>query len=93
MQKRQIINPRAPHTISPIGLLGSLVHNRQLIISLVKREVIGRYRGSILGILWSFFNPIFMLVVYTFVFSVVLKARWGAAVKAKPTSPSLFLSA
>ena len=43
---------------------------------MTKREVIGRYRGSMLGILWSFFNPIFMLVLYTFVFSVVFKARW-----------------
>src|SRR5690606_24536402 len=41
-----------------------------------QREVVGRYRGSFMGILWSFFNPVFMLVVYTFVFSVVFKARW-----------------
>ncbi|MDF1746711.1 MAG: ABC transporter permease [Gimesia sp.] len=41
-----------------------------------KREVIGRYRGSVLGLAWSFFNPLIMLVVYTFVFSIVFKARW-----------------
>jgi len=52
--------------------------NRHLIAALVKREVIGRYRGSVMGILWSFFNPVFMLAVYTFVFSVVFKARWSA---------------
>src|SRR5690606_34538305 len=34
---------------------------------------------SVLGLLWSFLNPVFMLVVYTFVFSVVFKARWGGA--------------
>lgn len=44
---------------------------------MTKREVIGRYRGSVLGLAWSFFNPILMLSVYTFVFSVVFKARWG----------------
>jgi len=44
---------------------------------MIKREVVGRYRGSILGLLWSFFNPILMLTIYTFVFSVVFKARWG----------------
>ena len=37
----------------------------------------GRYRGSVIGIAWSFFNPLLMLVIYTFVFSVVFKARWG----------------
>ncbi|OYO32446.1 sugar ABC transporter permease [Janthinobacterium sp. PC23-8] len=44
-----------------------------------KREVVGRYKGSILGLAWSFFNPVFMLVVYTFVFSEIFKSRWGGA--------------
>jgi lipopolysaccharide transport system permease protein len=44
---------------------------------MTKREVVGRYKGSIMGLAWSFLNPVFMLVVYTFVFSVVFKARWG----------------
>jgi lipopolysaccharide transport system permease protein len=44
---------------------------------MIKRDVVGRYRGSIMGIAWSFFNPLLMLVIYTFVFSVVFKARWG----------------
>lgn len=39
----------------------------------------GRYKGSIIGLAWSFFNPVFMLIVYTFVFSVVFKSRWGDA--------------
>lgn len=51
--------------------------NHALIRQMIKREVIGRYRGSMLGIVWSFFNPVFMLAVYTFFFSVVFKARWG----------------
>jgi len=46
---------------------------------MVKRDVIGRYRGSALGLLWSFFNPVFMLIVYTFVFSEIFKSRWGGA--------------
>lgn len=46
-------------------------------MALARREVSGRYRGSLLGIFWSFFHPLFMLSVYTFVFSVVFKARWG----------------
>ena len=44
---------------------------------MVKREIVGRYRGSFLGLLWSFFNPVLMLAVYTFVFSIVFQARWG----------------
>lgn len=51
--------------------------NRSLIFNLAKRDVVGRYRGSAMGLLWSFFNPILMLAVYTFVFSVVFKARWA----------------
>jgi lipopolysaccharide transport system permease protein len=57
----------------------SLWRNRNLVMALTKREVVGRYRGSVRGIAWSFFNPILMLVVYTFVLSVVFKARWGAS--------------
>lgn len=44
---------------------------------MTKREVVGRYKGSIMGLAWSFLNPVFLLAVYTFVFSVVFKARWG----------------
>ncbi|GHU06322.1 transport permease protein [Betaproteobacteria bacterium] len=48
-----------------------------------RREVLGRYRGSVMGLLWSFFNPLFMLMVYTFVFSVVFKARWSVGSESK----------
>ncbi len=51
--------------------------HRELLRALIEREVIGRYRGSIAGLLWSFLNPLLMLLVYTFVFSVVFKVRWG----------------
>ena len=50
---------------------------------MTQREVVGRYRGSVLGLFWSFFNPVLMLVVYTFVFSVVFKARWHAGSDSK----------
>lgn len=64
-------------SVSPRELADSLWRNRQLVMSLVQREVVGRYRGSVMGMLWSFFNPVLMLLVYTFVFGVVFKARWG----------------
>lgn len=50
---------------------------RQLVLQMVRREVIGRYRGSFIGLLWSFLNPVLMLAVYTFVFSIVFQTRWG----------------
>lgn len=69
-----------PHTAQPTSLAAlarSLWRNRQLIVQMTKREVLGRYKGSAMGLLWSFLNPVFMLVVYTVVFSVVFRARWG----------------
>jgi lipopolysaccharide transport system permease protein len=71
------MNPHEQHPTSLRKLVTSLWRNRQLIWQMSRREVVGRYRGSIMGLAWSFFNPVFMLVVYTFVFSVVFKARWG----------------
>lgn len=63
---------------SPREMIASFWRNRSLIYVLSKREVVGRYRGSYFGILWSFINPLFVLTIYTFVFSVVFKARWNA---------------
>lgn len=63
-------------SISPAVLVRSAAFHRHLISGLIRREIVGRYRGSLLGLLWSFFNPVLMLGVYTFVFSVVFKARW-----------------
>ena len=68
---------------SPRELLASLWRNRELIQASAKRDVLGRYRGSAMGLLWSFFNPLFMLAVYTFVFSEVFKARWNAGSDSK----------
>ena len=48
-------------------------------LDLARRDAVGRYKGSFLGILWSFLTPLLMLSVYTFVFSEVFKSRWGGA--------------
>lgn len=68
---------------TPVEMVCSLWRNRGLISELAKREVLGRYRGSALGLLWSFFTPLFMLAVYTFVFSEVFKARWSSGGESK----------
>ncbi len=49
-----------------------LLRYRGLIQSMVVRELKARYRGSVLGFFWSFFNPLLLLLTYTFVFTVVL---------------------
>ncbi|WP_027364696.1 ABC transporter permease [Desulfotruncus alcoholivorax] len=71
------MNPHQAHSATPWAMFASLWRNRQLIRQMTRRDVVGRYRGSIMGLAWSFFNPVLMLFVYTFVFSVVFKARWG----------------
>lgn len=73
----QGINPHASQPTSLVALARSLWRNRQLISQMTWREVAGRYKGSVMGLAWSVFNPVFMLAVYTFVFSMVFKARWG----------------
>ena len=66
--------------MKPLKLLRfpiALLRQRQLLWRLTEREVIGRYRGSVLGWGWSFLNPLLMLAVYSFVFSQVFQSRWG----------------
>lgn len=71
------MNPHAAQPTSLSALARSLWRNRQLIMQMTKREVMGRYKGSAMGLAWSFFNPVFMLMVYTIVFSEIFKSRWG----------------
>ncbi|AEF95430.1 ABC-2 type transporter [Desulfotomaculum nigrificans CO-1-SRB] len=71
------MNPHQAHPATPVAMFMSLWRNRSLIWQMTRREILGRYRGSVMGLAWSFFNPVLMLFIYTFVFSVVFKARWG----------------
>jgi lipopolysaccharide transport system permease protein len=64
------------NSVSPLALLAGLARNRALIVQMTRREILGRYRGSALGVFWSFVHPVLMLVVYTFVFSVVFATKW-----------------
>lgn len=67
------------YSASPAYMLAQVLRNRSLIVQMARREIVGRYKGSTFGLLWSFFNPLLMLAVYTFVFSVVFRARWTDA--------------
>ncbi|SMP50626.1 lipopolysaccharide transport system permease protein [Desulfonatronum zhilinae] len=82
-----------PHSSSPAAMLRGLWRNRQLIARMTKREIIGRYKGSALGLFWSILHPVFMLVVYTFVFSVVFKARWNTGDEETKTQFAIILFA
>lgn len=64
-------------SISPLEALKSMAVNLELIIALTRRDAFGRYRGSFIGVIWSFINPILMLMVYTFIFSSVFKMKWS----------------
>lgn len=75
---------KARASISPLSLMVSIKRNKSLIYSLTRREIVSRYQGSMMGILWSFFYPILMLGIYTFVFSIVFKAKWSVDLNSKP---------
>ncbi len=68
--------------------LQNLYKYRVLVQSLVSRELKARYRGSILGFFWSFFNPLLLLIVYTIVFSYILPNR---ALETQPYGLFLFI--
>ncbi len=63
--------------IDPLSPYIALKRHFALVVQMAKRDVAGRYRGSFMGLFWSFFNPLLMLVIYTFVFGVIFKARWN----------------
>ncbi len=51
--------------------------NRRLIRDLVRRDVVARYKGTLLGMAWALLNPLLLLALYTFFFTAILKAKWG----------------
>jgi lipopolysaccharide transport system permease protein len=63
----------------PISFLAAGWEHRGLILQLSRRRITARYRGSLLGGLWTVIHPLMMLAIYTFVFSYVLQARMNLA--------------
>jgi lipopolysaccharide transport system permease protein len=70
-------------SLHPVEILRSLLTHRRLIVSLTRRDISARYKGSMLGIVWLVIQPLCTLLVYTFVFSVVFKARWAGGSDSK----------
>jgi len=62
---------------NPIRIIQNLWHYREMIGQMIVRDFGQRYRGSYLGVIWAILNPLLLLLIYTFVFSVVFKARWN----------------
>ena len=60
-------------------LIKSLLQKKDLIFQFSIREITDKYKGSYFGLLWLFITPFVMLTVYTFVFSVIFKAKWSIA--------------
>jgi len=58
--------------------LWELPRRRELILSLAKRELLARYKGSVLGLLWPLLTPAVIIVIFTFVFAGIFGARFGS---------------
>ena len=67
---------RRKNSWSIFSFFNILFDSRYLVFQLTKREIMGRYKGSALGILWSLIVPLFMLAIYTYVFSIIFQAKW-----------------
>lgn len=55
-----------------IKIIKELYEYREMIFTLIQKELKGKYKGSVLGFLWSLLIPLFQLVIYTIVFSVFM---------------------
>lgn len=60
-----------------MDVIREIMAYREMIASLIARDLRGRYKGSVLGFLWTFLNPLLQLIVYTFVFSIIMRAGYG----------------
>jgi lipopolysaccharide transport system permease protein len=59
--------------------LWELPGRSELIFSLAKRELLARYKGSALGIVWALLTPVVMIAIFTFIFAGIFGARFGAS--------------
>lgn len=73
------MNPHASHAWSPKALLLTAWRHKSLILTLVKREIEGRYKGSLFGVFWSVLTPLLMVSVFTFVFGEIFQSKWSGA--------------
>lgn len=68
-------NPGADFGLICMNLIKTLVKNRELALSLAMRDFQSRYAGTLLGIIWTFAQPLVTVAVFYFVFSIGFKAK------------------
>lgn len=79
------------HSTQLSALIRAFKSNQHLLKQLIWRDIISRYQGSMLGILWSFATPLLMLGVYSLVFGVIFKSRFNGASSAVEPNFALIL--
>lgn len=67
------------HALSPASMCRSTWKHRELIYQLARKDVIGKYKGSLFGLAWSYISPLFLLAIYTVFFTEVFHAHWSGA--------------
>jgi len=77
--RQPLARGRSEPRLHPLAFLASGWRHRRLVRRLAWRHIESRYRGSVLGLLWSLLHPLLLLGIYTFVFSVVFQVKWGRA--------------
>jgi lipopolysaccharide transport system permease protein len=77
VQTATLSSSRISPPIGAVAMLRNLLRHRELIGQLTWREVLGRYRGSYLGLLWSFINPVVLLIIFTIVFKIIFRAKFS----------------
>ena len=95
-QEGHIIEHPSNRTIdllNPVYLFRGLWTHRYLIFELTRREVSQQYQGSLFGTMWSVIVPLFMLLIYTFMFSIVFKSRWQGQAETPPGQFTVILFA
>ncbi len=70
----------ARQPVSPRALFAPVFRHGSLLWQFARREISGRYRGSLIGFGWAVLNPLLLLAIYTFVFSVVFRIRWDGPI-------------
>ena len=71
------VDPNSRRHLSTLALLNSIYCHRQLIYTLAKKDILSRYKGALMGVIWAFITPLLTLTIYTFVFSEIFKVRWN----------------